>query len=78
MFTGLTQWEAQQYIRFAQEAEQEINNLAIAWGIHPEKAYELVELYQAHTPYVWQQCVNHLGHFNYEQAQKVVEIACMG
>ena len=75
---GLTQLEIQQYMRFAQEAEQEIINLAAQWGITPEKTYELVDLYKAHTPYVWQQCVQQLAHFDLEQAKEVVEIACLG
>lgn len=75
---GLTQWESVQYLRFAQEAEQEIVNLAARWGVTPEKTYELVDLYQAHVPYVWQQCVQQLANFDYEQAQKLVNIACLG
>ena len=78
LFTGLTQWQAQQYVNFANEAEQEINDLALQWGVHPQKAYELVDLYKAHTPYVWQVCVNRLSHFDYQQTQELVNIACIG
>lgn len=73
---GLTQWETKQYLHFAQEAEQEIVNLAAQWGVIPERAYELVDLYKAHTPYVWQQCVNQLKALDYQGAQEMVSLVC--
>ena len=65
------------FMQYTKEVEQEIQSLSTSWNVKPEKAVELVELYHAHTPYVWQQCVNQLANFDYEQAQELVSIACV-
>ena len=56
----------------------EVSQLSMKWGVSEDKVYELIDLYFAHAPLIWQECFERLSQMTYKKAKLVVTLACEG
>jgi len=62
----------------ANEANIELLKLSARWQVTEKEAFELIDLYRAHSIHGWQQSVINLSGFDYDQARQYVSTVCMG